>query len=427
MPSLASPLLSSSSPSPSSPALSLADLRHVLEGFIKGFGVYAIPMSLLRRKVTKPVLRRSLATGAYVGTFRLVLKLLHRRNVDEDGKVPFIDSLLHWLKGCRYGTQPHHDDGTGTVQQSGDREGRTDTQSQHVGGKVREYTIRLLLLVLEYVKTFPQAVAGAAAAAIAIKVDRSLLGPTLVFWFLVRALRSVVPVVPYGDVVLMCVTAGHLLAAWTVRPSDIEPTYKKFLDRQGNCPMHSYAEVRAGCERMCVVHAGEECYAFVPRYWGDNFKLALKLYAPLYLVFFIFGQSYTTNRVISSLQSAARSSAFLASYCTLALATGCIYYRIFPGTSRFGFMMHGWTAGLATLIERPSRRPELAAYCTTYMFDSFYRISLRKFPSLTSRITPFATLVIILSSAIMFHHHDQQPKLLTKWLLDITTAGAAGM
>jgi hypothetical protein len=99
---------------------------------------------------------------------------------------------------------------------------------------------------------------------------------------------------------------------------------------------------------------------------------------------------------------------------------------------------HVWFAGLATLIERPSRQPELAgkyfnsalklgknimlitknlAYCATYALDSVYATA-----KMNNWIAPWPMLtkvLIVISCSVMLHFYKQQTAVLTSWVLDL--------
>jgi hypothetical protein len=69
-----------------------------------------------------------------------------------------------------------------------------------------------------------------------------------------------------------------------------------------------------------------------------------------------------------------RSSLFLTTYCATAWLSACVAYQLFFNhVSRFTLFTHTWLAGLALLIEAPSRRADLAGVITlvhVIVFDS---------------------------------------------------------
>ena len=61
------------------------------------------------------------------------------------------------------------------------------------------------------------------------------------------------------------------------------------------------------------------------------------------------------------------------------------------------------------------RQVELAGYVSTYAIDSLYRIGLKH-----GLVTPNPLLVravFCLSAGVLLYHADQQPAMITRWLL----------
>ena len=80
-------------------------------------------------------------------------------------------------------------------------------------------------------------------------------------------------------------------------------------------------------------------------------------------------------------------------------------------------MCHLWTGGLATLIERPSRRPELAAYCLTFALESVYRYFIQR--GALRYNENWLVLIICGAAAVMMHHQKQQPSFVMNWLFGL--------
>jgi len=193
--------------------------------------------------------------------------------------------------------------------------------------------------------------------------------------------------------------------------------YNKFLGRHGDTTSLIKRMIQEN-NRFCpYVHGGETCTQYHLRYWTSEFCRALPLYGPLYLVFFLFSKHKNFAAIQRMIVSILQSSLFLATYCGMAYLSACIFYRFYPWVTRRSLFFALCPAGLGTLVERPSRRPELAAYCLTFALDSSYRY-FRVNGMLNSR--PWLSAIVIsLASAMMLHHHDKQPQVVIRWLFGI--------
>mmetsp|Transcript_29350 Transcript_29350/g.32608 ORF Transcript_29350/g.32608 Transcript_29350/m.32608 type:complete len:374 (-) Transcript_29350:91-1212(-) len=333
-------------------------LLSTLEGFTKGFCVYFIPMCLLKRRVTG--IRRGLALGAFVGGFRAT------------------DAIATFLK-------------------------RKKQLPKKVSPRLQ------------------MAVNSAVSMALALAVDGELhTSSIIVNWFLVRSLRTISPDVPYGATIIMCISSAQILSTWLQAPDELHPSYLSFLNYQGGQSKHNMAilqspgiKIKSPCH---VTHPGMSHVRYLLYFWFQALRRAIPVYLPVYLIFFVLSKHKNRVQLVVSIL---RSSCFLATYCWLGWASGCMYYGASGTTySRLNLFKHTWIAGLATLIDRPSKRKELAAYCLTYAIDSFYTY-LRKRGHIGHPPSWVSGTILVLSIGLMMYHFDQQPGFLTKWLLNI--------
>lgn len=153
---------------------------------------------------------------------------------------------------------------------------------------------------------------------------------------LVRAVRCFLPSIPGGAVIVMCLSAVHILSAWVHSPQDLEPGYKKFLDKQGTDQLFTqhtqcyltnkaYAggksketmiKLAGGVTNPCVyMHPGMGCEMHAITYFWSALKRALRLYLPVHLVILLFARRRSLRFFVENLL---RSLIFLASYTTLA-------------------------------------------------------------------------------------------------------------
>ena len=244
-----------------------------------------------------------------------------------------------------------------------------------------------------------------------------------VFWCLMRALPLILPSIPFGSTIVMCLSSAQIGTTWVKFPEDLNPSYRRFLISQGgkrasvleligeNIPYRNICEYN---------HPGQSCLTHGVIYITKSFMRGVKLYAPLQLLFYIF----SSRRSVSySLLGLVRSSAFMAFYCSFCWVATCIgfsKYIVHPSkrltpTALFSRL---WLAGLAVLIEKPSRRPELAQYCATYALDTVYNHCVNR-----NIIKPnhqyIGTLVLCFSWFILLWNFREQPTILSKWLLGI--------
>jgi len=203
--------------------------------------------------------------------------------------------------------------------------------------------------------------------------------------------------------------------------------------------------------------------------WGfflKNLILSLRVYVPLNIFFFLLASQKNMSGIKRVLENIVRSSAFLTTYSVSAVATGCststnegqhqtydlmtpvrsgcFIYSNFPWIKmkRPIMMTQAWVAGLATLIEVPSRQsgqflhqiaailhqialtnrsapilsPELAAYCLPFALETVFRYAQRM---QLIEPKPWRTkAVIVLSTAMIIHNLRQQPRILG-WLFGV--------
>eukprot|EP01129_Flabellula_baltica_P014161 TRINITY_DN6725_c0_g1_i1.p1 TRINITY_DN6725_c0_g1~~TRINITY_DN6725_c0_g1_i1.p1 ORF type:complete len:385 (+),score=58.20 TRINITY_DN6725_c0_g1_i1:50-1204(+) len=347
-----------------SPKMRRGQTVHVTYGFIKSFLTYAVPVSLMRRGIEFSTLKRATALGTFVSLVRAVDHLLLRLDAERDD--------------C--------------------------TELEIV---VKKYTL---------------GVATFLSALVALTIDGDLPSSlTFVIWGIVRAFRAVIPEVNFAPTFVMSLSAGQILSTWMSFPEQLAPTYRKFLDHHGGHSHDVYKIIRSGhLHRSCEAVHPElginmlGCTKFGIRFFYNSLFRSAKVYLPVYVLTFIFSKKRSLKYGLMNL---IQSSVFLSTYCTLAWVSSCAFYRYFQPVQRLYLFLHTWIAGLALLIERPSRRKELAAYCLTYAIESVYRQLMAKglvkvFPSLN-------TLILSICAGVVMHHHEQQPAMLMKWLFKI--------
>lgn len=207
--------------------------------------------------------------------------------------------------------------------------------------------------------------------------------------------------------------------SWIFRPHTLPPSFVRFLNKHGGHDAWYYASARELGERTAAgmplslmgdegagvppmkalalapashvaavlasgshpcdwAHPGTTCDGNAARFLPGAYARALPVYLPVYILpaLLVHRRRLLTPGPDAAalwakvLKGAARSSAFLALYCTLAWRGACLGFtatgRITPG----GIAASAWTGGLATLVEKKSRRMELALYCVSRALES---------------------------------------------------------
>ena len=200
-----------------------------LKGFGLGFGSWVVPVSLWYRKVSG--LRRGLAIGVFFGSFRAVSCTMFR--------------ALNSMKTGRRG--------------------------------------------VDFAKRFVNAVAGFVGGALFSSIDEDVRNAVFVLWVIIRALRAVLPSVPYGDVVIMSLSASQILSAYVHKPWLNSASYAAFLNKFGAKTLDQLSEYREGkghcrSDLLCSsIHDGQSCSThFITFFWDGIFR-AVPLYVPVHL------------------------------------------------------------------------------------------------------------------------------------------------
>ena len=209
----------------------------------------------------------------------------------------------------------------------------------------------------------------------------------------------------HGDTLLMCLAASQITYSWIIKPHTLPVAFVRFLNKHGGHELWFYDAARelasrppgvTGPVRALVgtpheglvgkhpcdwAHPGTTCDGNAAAFFPAALARALPVYLPVYLVpaLLVHGRKLLpgpNNPGASILwkklaTGCLRSSTFLALYCTLCWRGACVGFqltgRLGPGTIP-GF---AWTGGLATLVEKKSRRMELALYCLSRAAESF--------------------------------------------------------
>jgi len=219
----------------------------------------------------------------------------------------------------------------------------------------------------------------------------------------------------HGDTLMMCLSSGQVLYSWIMMPETLGSSYVSFLNKHGGKPTwvvkalrHIVEANRAGgrveLERALPAGVGQpggrrgwlRARTIFPvllqeghNFWthgltflAEAYRRSLPVYLPVYFVpaLLIHRKSFF-NRDLELLKKTfhgvARSSLFLASFCTLAwqgaMMTTVVSSGLFGRRSINGVWLYLTTMipGLATLLEKKSRRMELAVYVASRAVESW--------------------------------------------------------
>lgn len=245
---------------------------------------------------------------------------------------------------------------------------------------------------------------------------------------------------PHGDVLMMCVATAQLGYSWIVLPSTLPVSYVRFLNKHGGKDLVYLDAVREMCQmkRMAspldslkqtpfknfskpipcdFLHPGSSCSGHTIKFLPEAYARALPVYLPVYIVPAILVHR---NKLLSAdkaaieiwvkvIKGALRSSAFLALYCALAWRGACAGFQLTKVTSGRIIAASCWVAGLATLVEKKSRRMELALYCSSRAIEAFALTMVAKGWVSSSRIPRRLDVIMFsLATAAICHCYSDR-------------------
>ena len=244
---------------------------------------------------------------------------------------------------------------------------------------------------------------------------------SLAMFFFVRALEIVgsyvvehgwAPPVPHADTLLMASASAAVIWCWLFHRSALEPSYAHFLDMQGAKPrwmQQAYATCHYGNAalfaahpivdvlqqqrakvglppvhpastqlRCDVLHPGQSHVGHMLTFLKEGILRALPVYVPVYVLpLLVFRMKDIVRSPLRALSLTSlgifRSSLFLSAYCTACWFTSCMVTTQLHSTSNVNGLIAGWVGGCMVLIEKKSRRIELALYVLAQAIPAVYR------------------------------------------------------
>eukprot|EP00884_Botryococcus_braunii_P003174 jgi/Botrbrau1/12858/Bobra.0188s0001.1 len=245
----------------------------------------------------------------------------------------------------------------------------------------------------------------------------------------------------HGDTLLMCLCTAQIAYSWIIKPHTMPPSFIAFLNHHGGHDNYFYVAAKELAERNAEglpvthlqglkgtvhehiisavpcpwAHPGQNCDEAAITFFPAAYLRALPVYLPVYIAPAIlvhrkalFEGPEAVKIWIKLLKGVARSSLFLAGYCTFAWRGACTGFQLTQNFTPFTLAAFAWTGGLATLFEKKSRRMELATYCLARCIESF-GLCLEEWGLVTPRVLPprmDVALFSIAAACIMHCYSD---------------------
>lgn len=288
---------------------------------------------------------------------------------------------------------------------------------------------------------------------------------SLSMFFFVRALEiggtygaehGYLPSLPHSDTLLMASASCIVVWCWLFHRSALEPAYAHFLDIQGGKPRwvtDAYTQCHFGNDalfashpiidiaqqrrakqgipllspssptlRCDVLHPGQGHAAHMFSSLRRAVLRALPVYIPVYVLpLLVFRMRDILRTPGLSLYltafSIARSSLFLASCGTACWSSACLLTNYLHSTTSFNALVAGWLGGATVLIEKKSRRIELALYVLAQAVPAAFRC-LHDWGHLP-RVRHADAAVFVCSIAVIMAAYVLRPHLLRRSYLSL--------
>ncbi|KHF99253.1 Transmembrane protein [Gossypium arboreum] len=258
----------------------------------------------------------------------------------------------------------------------------------------------------------------------------------------------------HGDIFLMCLSTSEILSSYILKQDCLPPSYKSFLNQHGGKDiviLQGVKELASGLpfttleaiEKIykatgvdvkldpnmkipcSMVHGNKSCRAHAITFLIEAYKRALPVYLPVYLIpALIVHHQGLFKRPCTILGKGivdiARSSLFLATYCTSAWMWTCILFGFLRRCSIPLIAIGSFPAGLSVAIEKKSRRMEISLYCLARAIESFFTwmADIGYLPRSKNLKRP-DVMIFSLSTAIIMHCYAQERELFNSKYLNV--------
>ena len=214
-------------------------------------------------------------------------------------------------------------------------------------------------------------------------LDPSILSQKVLSVAITRYIFDKVGHLPLFSEVMMCINASHILSTFLTNQNIyLDKSYHKFLKKQSIIDVEAINSkpIHFNQVHLAITNSRSFHLQFFVHLFLKAWIVALKLYAPMYFVFFLFRKNKNIKHILIDL---IRSSTFLSTYVTFGLfsLSTISYNRIYNVKTKYLTLLPiMWLSGTALLIERKQRRSTISAYCTVYSIDSLLsRIKINKY------------------------------------------------
>lgn len=268
-----------------------------------------------------------------------------------------------------------------------------------------------------------------------------------------------------SDALLFMITSAQIMYAYIMRPDTLPANYHKFIVQSGPIHPDVLTAVRNNCRKipfdkgavMNFVHSNLSSDKFAAFSIAQNplplvgcdilhpvesscsknavyvfistFKKIYPLYlsltfVPMFLLRLFKVIQAPLFEISFGFLSAARSTSFLATFCAGFQSIVCLHHNVAKYDNKVLFWIAGFITSLSILLERKSRRAELALYALPRAMDSLWIIL--KDHGLVPTVPYGDVLLFCLSSSgLMYFHHNHLYRttvpILTKifnWMFD---------
>lgn len=294
---------------------------------------------------------------------------------------------------------------------------------------------------------------------------------TLALYLLVRAgevaaesgvKRGLLPSFYHADTLLFTLSCAEIMYSWFFTPETLPPAYDRWITRLADMDpriMKYLRQRRAGTVNLgehsdtllsyaldnhldpaladprngfldCVVNhpdCGSHCSMNSYKRLRNGFLSSLLIYLPVHflpLIFWRFGalKNKPAEMILKTALASARSAAFLGTYISLIWSSVCLVRNLVKDDTIYGPMLGSFMCGLSLLIEKKSRRLELALYCFPRAMGSLALKAERN--HLLPVIPGFETFLFAVSSGAFLYFFEHEPDVMKptfvsflRWLL----------
>ena len=191
-----------------------------------------------------------------------------------------------------------------------------------------------------------------------------------------------------SDAAAMMMFSGHVIWAWLYHPYSLEPSYKRFLQQYSTLTpdaVKAIADVNAG---IPVPDAASKMglpttLAALVQLFLRGFRKSLPLYAPIFAVpAIVLGWKRFLRTpgktLIHVMKGATRSSVFLGAYVAIGIGIIPQLRKLPLPLGKWLIWIAGALGGMTVLIEKKSRRLELALFMATKFLGSIVKIARKR-------------------------------------------------